>query len=133
MRVMGLIDQSAKPLEEWRDGVVTRMRISAVNGAHQLCVFDQWCDPGCSVPLHSHAVEELLEVVEGKAEVICGGEMYIAVPDQSVLIPAGCLHGFRNVGDGKLHMRAILAAPIFEASYQNGSGVSHRWEPDAQQ
>lgn len=39
---MTLFDHTGQPLEEWRDGVVTKMRVSAEAGAHQLCIFDQW-------------------------------------------------------------------------------------------
>ncbi|KZL02987.1 MULTISPECIES: cupin domain-containing protein [unclassified Pseudovibrio] len=127
---MTLIDHNAQELEEWRGGVVTRMRVSAVNGAHQLCIFDQWCEPGSGAPLHLHAVEELLEVIDGTAEITCGDERYVATGNQSVLIPAGRLHGFCNVGEGTLHVRATLAAPIFEASYENSTEVSRRWVPD---
>ena len=47
----------------------TRMRVSAMTGAAQLCIFEQWCDPGCGAPTHLHAVEEILTVLEGRAEV----------------------------------------------------------------
>ncbi len=39
---MTLFDHTGQPLEEWRDGVVTKMRVSAAVGAHQLWIFDQW-------------------------------------------------------------------------------------------
>ncbi|KZL24357.1 cupin domain-containing protein [Pseudovibrio sp. Ad37] len=126
---MALIDHNVQELEEWRGGVMTRMRTSAVNGAHQLCIFEQWCEPGSGTPLHLHAVEELLEVIDGTAEITCGDERYVATVNQSVLIPAGRLHGFCNVGEGALHVRAALAAPIFEASYENSTEVSRRWVP----
>ncbi|GHB23230.1 cupin [Pseudovibrio japonicus] len=128
---MTLLDHTGQPLEEWRDGVVTKMRVSAAVGAHQLCIFDQWCDVGAGAPLHLHAVEELLEVMHGTAEIICGEDVHVVRANQSVLIAAGCLHGFKNVGDGKLHVRATLAAPIFEASYEDSTEVSRRWLPES--
>ncbi len=127
---MTLLDHNAQGLEEWRGGVMTRMRVSAVNGSRQLCIFDQWCEPGSGAPLHLHAVEELLEVIDGTAEITCQGVTHVATANQSVLIPAGCMHAFRNVSEGKLHVRATLAAPIFEASYENSREISRRWVPD---
>jgi mannose-6-phosphate isomerase-like protein (cupin superfamily) len=124
---MTMFDHNSQPLEEWRPGVRTQMRMSSVNGAYQLCIFDQFCDPGMGAPLHLHAVEEVLEVVAGTAEIWCGDETYNASANQSVLIPAGSKHGFRNNGEGVLHVRATLAAPIFEASYDDRDELSRRW------
>lgn len=124
---MAKLDHAAQPCEQWREGVTTRMRVSSVNGAFQLCIFEQWCDPGLGAPLHLHAVEEVLEVVTGTAEIRCGDLTFELCADQSVIIPAGRLHGFTNTGEDKLHVRATLAAPIFEASYEHTSDVSRRW------
>jgi hypothetical protein len=41
---MQIVDHERQPSEEWRTGVLTRMRISAVTGAVQLCLFEQWCE-----------------------------------------------------------------------------------------
>ena len=81
-------------------------------------------------PIHSHAVEEVLEVIEGTAEIWLGKESAIVKPNQSVLVPAGARHGFRNLENTTLHVRATLAAPIFEASYGDRAETSRRWTPD---
>ena len=47
----------------------------------------------------------------------------------SVIIPAGKFHGFRNTGESELHVRAVLAAPIFEASYDDRAELTRRWVP----
>lgn len=126
---MSPLDHETQPLEQWRDGVMTRMRVSALVGSSQLCIFEQFCDPGLGAPVHLHAVEEVLEVMEGEAEVTLRGESLILHADQSVLIPAGAKHGFRNIGSGVLKVRATLAAPIFEASYEDRAELSRRYVP----
>lgn len=126
---MSPLDHETQPLEQWRDGVMTRMRVSALVGSSQLCIFEQFCDPGLGAPVHLHAVEEVLEVMEGEAEVTLHGESLILHADQSVLIPAGAKHGFRNIGSGVLKVRATLAAPIFEASYEDRAELSRRYVP----
>jgi mannose-6-phosphate isomerase-like protein (cupin superfamily) len=50
------------------------MRASALTGSVQLCVFEQWCEPDCGAPTHLHAVEEVLTVLAGQAEVWVGEE-----------------------------------------------------------
>ena len=126
---MEVIDHATQGSEDWRQGVRTHMRTSALTKTHQLCIFEQYCDPGLGAPMHIHAVEEVLEVMEGKAEIYLGDEMRIVTPDQSVVIPAGARHGFKNVGEGILKVRATLAAAIFEASYDDRREQSRRYTP----
>jgi mannose-6-phosphate isomerase-like protein (cupin superfamily) len=124
---MNVLDHNAQPIEKWRDGVMTRMRMSLLLGGRQLCIFDQFCDYDLGAPIHVHAVEEVLEVIDGRAEISLNGEIAIVTANQSVLIPAGVKHGFRNLDRKILHVRATLAAPIFEAAYDNTSETSRRW------
>jgi mannose-6-phosphate isomerase-like protein (cupin superfamily) len=100
-----------------------------VNGAAQLCIFEQWCEPGCGAPTHLHAVEEVLTVMDGQAEIWVENERNAVSAGQSVIVPAGRHHGFRNTGTATLHVQSIIAAPIFEASYQNQNEISRRWVP----
>ena len=124
---MRLVDHESQPREDWRGGVTTRMRVSAAVGARQLCVFEQWCAPGAGAPTHSHAVEEALTVLEGQARVWVGAKSIDARAGQSVIVPAGADHGFVNTGDTTLHMLATLAAPIFEAAYDDSRETPRRW------
>jgi len=126
---MSLIDHETQPLEQWREGVMTQMRVSALVRSAQLCIFEQFCDPGLGAPIHLHAVEEVLEVMVGEAEITLRGEGLILRANQSIVIPAGARHGFRNIGDGILKVRATLASPIFEASYDDRAEQSRRWIP----
>ena len=126
---MLVIDHAKQPSEDWRKGVRTQMQVSALTGSTQLTVFEQWCEPGLGAPAHLHAVEEILTIVEGEAEVWVEAERAQAAAGRSVLIPAGYWHGFRNTGGGVLHVRAILAAPIFEASYEDRNEIARRYVP----
>jgi mannose-6-phosphate isomerase-like protein (cupin superfamily) len=126
---MQVLDHTNQALEEWRPGVRTRMRVSALTGSVQLCVFEQWCDPGKGAPTHLHAVEEVLSVIEGSAEVWVEAEIVAVVAGQSVVVPAGRKHGFRNTGIGTLHVMATLASPMFEASFDAAGEISRRWLP----
>ena len=126
---MHIIDHASQSREEWRPGVLTRMQVSAVTGSAQLCVFQQWCDPGKGAPTHLHAVEEILTVLDGEAQLWIEDEHATITSGQSVLVPAGSKHGFRNIGSATLHVQATLAAPIFEASFDDQGEISRRWVP----
>jgi quercetin dioxygenase-like cupin family protein len=124
---MQACDPTALPLEEWRTGVTTRMITSARNGATALCIFEQWVAPGTGAPTHSHPVEEVLTVREGEAEIWLEAERIMVKAGQSVIVPAGRKHGFRNCGTGTLHVHAVLAAPIFEAMPEGTGEMTRRW------
>ena len=126
---MQIVDHKRQPREEWRDGVLTRMHISAVTGGVQLCIFEQWCDPGKGAPTHLHAVEEILTIMEGNAEIWVEDEHSIVTADQSIIVPAGRKHGFRNVGKQALHVRATLAAPVLVALFDDQREPQRRWLP----
>ena len=75
---MKVIKHTDMDVVEWRQGVETRMLVSALTGSMQLCIFEQICDPGLGAPTHLHAVEEVLTVVEGRAEIWVGNDRTIA-------------------------------------------------------
>jgi quercetin dioxygenase-like cupin family protein len=116
------------PPEHWRPGVETRMLVSARNGAAQLCIFEQWIAPGTGAPTHSHPVEEVLTVREGEAEMWIDDQRVIVSAGQSLIVPARRKHGFRNSGAATLHLHAVLASPIFEATPEGTTEPVRRWE-----
>jgi quercetin dioxygenase-like cupin family protein len=128
---MQVIDPRDIPAEQWRPGTETRMRVSALNGTAQLCIFEQWIAPGSGAPTHSHPTEEVLTVLAGEAEMWLDDMRAIVAAGQSLLIPAGGSHGFRNSGTVTLHLHAVLAAPVFEAVVEGGTEVVTRWNAPA--
>jgi quercetin dioxygenase-like cupin family protein len=125
---MKVSDISVMPSEQWRPGVETRMVVSASNGAAQLCIFEQWVAPGNGAPTHSHPVEEVLTVREGEAEMWLDEERVVVSAGQSLIVPAGRKHGFRNSGTATLHIHAVLAAPVFEATMEGAAEAVRRWD-----
>lgn len=124
---MQIVDQARQQREQWREGVATFPLISAAEGSSQFCIFEQVRQPGHGAPAQRHAVEEVLEVTKGCAEIFVAAESGFAGVSQSVLIPAGVSHSFRNSGDKTLRVRATLASPAFEAIYESSNKVSRRW------
>lgn len=124
---MTLIDPATRVPEHWREGVTTRMLVSAENGAAQLCVFEQWIAPGAGAPAHFHPVEEVLTVLTGEAEIWIEDQRMTVRCGQSAIVPAGKRHGFRNSGNVELHIHAILAAAVFEAMPDGAIEMTRRW------
>ena len=124
---MHIIDPSDTPPEQWRPGVETSMRVSAANGATQLCIFEQWIAPGNGAPTHSHSVEEVLTVLKGEAEMWMDDFRAIVAAGQSLIVPAHRSHGFRNSGTVTLHIHAVLASAVFEATPEGATEMVRRW------
>jgi len=125
---MKVNDPRDMPPENWRPGVETRMLVSARTGAAQLCIFEQWVAPGNGAPTHSHPVEEVLTVREGEAEMWIEDQRVIVSAGQSLTVPARRMHGFRNSGSVTLHLHAVLASPVFEATPEGAAEPVRRWE-----
>jgi quercetin dioxygenase-like cupin family protein len=125
---MQIIDPRGTPPEQWRPGVQTTMRVSAANGATQLCIFEQRIAPGNGAPTHSHPVEEVLTVLAGEAEMWMDEARMVVLAGQSLIVPAGRSHGFRNSGTSTLHIHAVLASAVFEAMPEGATEMVRRWE-----
>jgi quercetin dioxygenase-like cupin family protein len=125
---MIVVDVRDMPPEQWRLGVETRMLVSASNGAARLCIFEQWIAPGAGAPTHSHPAEEVLTVREGEAEMWMDEQRAIVSAGQSLIVPAFRQHGFRNSGTATLHIHAVLASPIFEATMDGSTETVRRWK-----
>ena len=95
--------------------MLTRMRASAVNGAGQLCIFERWREQGHGAPTHLHAVEEVLRVLDGKADVWIGDEHAMVTSGRLVIVPAGRSTASQTPA-ALLHIESTLAAPVFEAA-----------------
>ena len=124
---MKVSDPAGAAAEQWRPGVETRMVVSARNGAAYLCIFEQWVTIGAGAPTHAHPVEEVLTVREGEAEMWIDEERVIVSAGQSLIVPAGRKHGFRNSGNLTLHLHAVLASAAFEATPEGATETVRRW------
>jgi quercetin dioxygenase-like cupin family protein len=125
---MKVIDLTNSALKTWRRGVETRMVVSRGNGAAQLCIFEQWVAPGHGAPTHTHPVEEVLTMREGEAEMWVDEQRAIVAAGQSLIVPAGRRHGFRNSCTTTLHIHAVLASPAFEATIDGAAEAVRRWD-----
>lgn len=55
--------------------------------------------PGGSMPRHTNAVEHEQYVLQGRARIGIGDEVYEVGPGHVVFIPAGVPHWYENIGD----------------------------------
>jgi mannose-6-phosphate isomerase-like protein (cupin superfamily) len=91
-----------------------RLRFQDVTDEHGdpavLC--EMWVDPGGGVPPHVHPrMEERFTVVEGRAEFLAGRAWVGADAGETVVVPAGTRHAYRNRGSVVAHARCIATPP----------------------
>jgi quercetin dioxygenase-like cupin family protein len=60
-------------------------------------VFDTSGPAGSGPPPHSHVWEEVYVVLDGQLEVLVDGESHVLGPGGVAHVPAGTVHGYRNV------------------------------------
>jgi quercetin dioxygenase-like cupin family protein len=66
---------------------------------------ETWVDPGGGVTPHIHpAMEERFEVLEGRVSFLGGRKWKEAGAGETVVVPAGTRHAYRNESDAEAHM-----------------------------
>jgi mannose-6-phosphate isomerase-like protein (cupin superfamily) len=73
---------------------------------------EMWVDPGGGVPPHVHPrMEERFTVLEGRAEFLAGRRWVGADAGETVVVPPGTRHAYRNRGSVVAHVRCIATPP----------------------
>ena len=87
--------------------------------------------PGVEVPLHSHNVEEMVNVLEGSGECEVDGQVYPVKQWDTTYIPAGLVHCFRNTGSQRMSIMWIYATTNVTRTFAaTGETVQHLSDQD---
>jgi quercetin dioxygenase-like cupin family protein len=109
---MGDSDSGPRPLVRHADEVEYEA-VSAAEGMHKgvlvgeddgapnLAIRRFVLDPGAEVPKHTNEIEHEQYVLGGEYVVGIGEEEYTVEAGDSLLIPAGTVHWYRNEGDAE--------------------------------
>ncbi|GAB7094301.1 cupin domain-containing protein [Halolamina litorea] len=81
------------------DGMRKGVLLDDSDGAPNFAIRRFELDAGASVPEHTNEVEHEQYVLEGEYVVGIGEEEYTVSAGDSLLIPAGVVHWYRNEGD----------------------------------
>lgn len=81
------------------DGMAKGVLIDESDGAPNFAIRRFVLEPGASVPKHTNDVEHEQYVLEGEYTVGIGDEEYTVSTGDSLLIPAGAVHWYRNEGE----------------------------------
>jgi quercetin dioxygenase-like cupin family protein len=81
------------------DGLSKGVLLDEEDGAPNFAMRRFTLAPGSEVPRHTNAVEHEQYVLEGEYVVGIGEEEYTVSAGDSLLIPAGTVHWYRNEGE----------------------------------
>jgi quercetin dioxygenase-like cupin family protein len=81
------------------DGLSKGVLLNEADGTPHFAMRRFTIDPGAEVPKHTNAVEHEQYVLEGEYVVGIDGEEHTVSAGDSLLIPAGVVHWYRNEGD----------------------------------
>jgi len=81
------------------DGLSKGVLLSEADGTPHFSMRRFTIDPGAAVPKHTNAVEHEQYVLAGEYVVGIDGEEQTVSAGDSLLIPAGVTHWYRNEGD----------------------------------
>lgn len=92
-------------------------------GATYCSVHDNVITAGAIIPLHKHAVEEILVCLSGTAECSFNGEAAEPYWQGSVVvIPPNTPHTIRNTGSGVLHQLSFFAGEPPQTEWLESQG-----------
>lgn len=83
-------------------GITVKMMADSDLGAQLLTMFMVRYEPDGVAGPHDHPFEESYLFLEGEGEATFDGYSYRLGPGDFAFAGVGCVHGFRNVGDGPL-------------------------------
>ena len=76
-------------------------------------IVEMWVEPGGGVPPHVHPVmEERFEVISGELSLLSGRKWTVAGPGETVTVPPGIRHAYRNSSSGPTHATVRAAPPL---------------------
>ncbi len=90
--------------------VEIRWLISKEDGAENFAMRMFELQPGGHTPLHTHAHEHEVFVIEGRGVFVCEGQENEFSAEYVIFVPADKEHQFRNTGNSVLRMLCLIPA-----------------------
>ena len=81
-------------------GISVKMMIDSDLGADLSTMFMVQYEQGGFAGAHDHPLEEAYQILEGEVEAEFDGQKYELGPGDVAWAGVGCVHAFRNIGDG---------------------------------
>ncbi len=75
-----------------------RVLVGPEKGSGAITLGEVLMDPGSSLPMHTHRIEESMVITKGIMTAVLGNETYVLNPGDAILVPAWQKHLLANSG-----------------------------------
>src|SRR5271169_228535 len=93
-----------------------------VNGRY--AIMENIAAPGTATPMHFHAEDEIVHILEGTVAFSIDGDVFNASVGSIVVIPAGAHHAWRNRSNAPIRMSTFFSPGGVEELYPKIVGLS---------
>lgn len=86
-----------------KDAIVSKIVLKKDNGNISLFAFSK----GQALSEHTASFDAMLQVIDGQAEIMIGGNIYVVNNGESIIMPANITHSVRAIEDFKMILTMI--------------------------
>ncbi len=97
-------------------------------GMKALEVWGQTIQPGSGTPVHRHACDEAIVILEGSGSVTINGEVNQFGPDSTLIIPADAIHQIVNTGTTPMVLIAALGMAPVKVRHEDNRKMPLPWQ-----
>lgn len=108
-------------------GIAHRTLAGAEDGMRRVAVWEQVLAPGAATPLHRHACEEVVVVLDGRGTLEVGGDRFRFGPRSTIIVPSDVSHRIVNDGHAEVRLIAALSTPHVVVTTPAGEPIQLPW------
>ena len=98
------------------------------HGMKGLEVWGQTIEAGAATPVHRHACEEAIVILEGAGTLTIEGQDTAFGPNSTLIIPADVIHQIVNTGNTKMVLIAALSAAPVQVRHADNAAMPLPWQ-----
>ena len=98
------------------------------HGMKGLEVWGQTIESGAATPVHRHACEEAIVILEGSGTLTIEGQETAFGPNSTLIIPADVIHQIVNTGNTKMVLIAALSTAPVQVRHADNAAMPLPWQ-----
>jgi quercetin dioxygenase-like cupin family protein len=124
---MPIVNNTSQP-EFNLPGLNHRTFAGPEHGMKNLEVWGQVIEAGAATPVHRHACEEAIVILDGSGTLMINGETTAFGANSTLVIPADVVHQIVNTGDTKMVLIAALSTSHVKVCDANNQAMPLPWQ-----
>ena len=98
------------------------------HGMKSLEVWGQVIEAGAATPVHRHACEEAIVILEGSGTLTIEGQETAFGPNSTLIIPGDVVHQIANTGNTRMVLIAALSAAPVKVRHGDNAEMPLPWQ-----